>query len=68
MEMKNKTKVIGTRVTMHLAKLIEEYCHRDCHVNPADFIRDAIREKIQWEAPELYAKLFKETKDEQPTN
>jgi hypothetical protein len=43
-----------------LIELIEEFCRRDAHVNPADFIRDAIREKLQRDAPELYRQLFME--------
>ena len=55
-----KTKVVATRVTNRTAKLIEEFCRRDGHVNVADFIRDAIREKLQREAPELYRRFFEE--------
>jgi hypothetical protein len=54
-----KTKVVATRVTKKTAELIAEFCKRDTHVNPADFIRDAIRDKLQREAPELY-RLFQE--------
>lgn len=57
--MNEKTKVVATRVTPQLAELIREICRRDAHVNPADFIRDAVREKIQRDAPELYRELFK---------
>jgi len=57
--MNNETKVVATRVTPQLAELIKEICRRDAHVNPADFIRDAIREKIRRDTPELYRELFK---------
>ena len=57
--MNKETKVVATRVTPQLAELIKEICRRDAHVNPADFIRDAVREKIQRDAPELYSELFK---------
>jgi Arc/MetJ-type ribon-helix-helix transcriptional regulator len=56
--MNSQTKVVATRVTPQLAELIKEICRRDAHVNPADFIRDAVREKIQRDAPELYRELF----------
>jgi hypothetical protein len=56
---KEKTKVVSTRVTQRFADLIEKYCRQDAHVNSADLIRDALREKIQHDAPELYAQLFK---------
>ena len=59
--MKNETKVVSTRVTLQLAELIEEFCRRDAHINAADFIRDAIRDKLQTEAPELYQKFLQET-------
>lgn len=63
---KEKTRVMATRVTERFAKLIEEYCRQDAHVNAADLIRDALREKIQREAPELYRQLFRQggTQDE----
>ena len=59
--MKNETKVVSTRVTLQLAELIEEFCRRDAHLNSADFIRDAIRDKVQKEAPDLYRKFLMET-------
>ena len=53
------TKVIACRVPRRLAELIEKLCAIDMHLNPADFLRDAIREKIQREYPE-YKKLLME--------
>jgi len=55
-----KTKVVATRVTNRTAELIDEFCRRDGHVNIADFIRDAIQDKLQREAPELYRQPFTE--------
>jgi len=55
-----KTKVVATRVTNRTSELIDEFCRRDGHVNVADFIRDAIREKLQREASELYRRFFEE--------
>jgi len=46
-----KTKVLVTRVTNIKAELIDEFCRRDGNVNIADFVRDAVREKLQREAP-----------------
>jgi len=34
----------------------------DTHINESDFIRDAIREKIQREAPHMFKELFLEAK------
>ena len=62
--MKKETR-INARIPRTLKKLMERFVALDSHINESDLIRDAIREKIQREAPELYAKLFKETpKDE----
>ena len=62
-ETTTKTKVISCRVTERFAELIKKYCELDAHINPADFIRDAVREKIQRDAPELYRQLFKEVSE-----
>jgi Arc/MetJ-type ribon-helix-helix transcriptional regulator len=60
MQNQEKTRVVSCRVTERFAKLIEKYCQCDAHVNPADFVRDALREKMQKDAPELYRQLFQE--------
>ena len=57
--MKGETTVVSTRIPLQLAKLIDEYCKRDAHLNLADFIRDAIRYKLKKEAPELYYRFLK---------
>lgn len=54
----HKLKVISTRITKPLARVIEEYMRMDAHVTPADFVRDAIREKLKRDTPELYATMF----------
>lgn len=53
-----KLKVISTRITEPLARVIEEYMKMDAHVTPADFVRDAIREKLKRDTPELYKSMF----------
>lgn len=50
--------VVAARVPMKLKELVAEYIRRDTHMNESDFIRDAIREKIHRDAPELYKQLF----------
>ncbi len=62
---KIKTKVISTRVTQPLVKIIKEYLAKDTHVTPADFLRDAIREKLKNDDPILYKSMFtpKKTKE-----
>lgn len=42
-----KTKVVSCRVPEKLAELIKKHCEIDMHINTADFVRDAIREKIE---------------------
>ncbi|MGD0495443.1 MAG: ribbon-helix-helix domain-containing protein [Candidatus Bathyarchaeia archaeon] len=41
-----------------LKELMDRYVARDAHLNVSDLIRDAIREKIQHDAPDLYRQLF----------
>ena len=55
-----KTKVVSCRVPEKLAYLIQKICELDLHVNPADFIRDAIREKIQRDYFELAKQILQE--------
>jgi len=57
--MKNpETKVVSTRVTEPLAKVVEKYLHSAAHVSLADFVRDAIREKLQRDVPQLYREML----------
>ena len=63
--MKNpESKVVSTRVTEPLAILIEKYLRLDAHVSLADFVRDAIREKLQRDVPELYNGMFRKEMQE----
>jgi len=43
---------------VRLFDLIQKICDLDMHVNPADFMRDAIREKIKREYPEFCKQLM----------
>ena len=52
--MEKQTKVVATRVTQQFAQVIDEYCRQDAYINCADLIREALREKLQRDAPELY--------------
>jgi len=60
MTTKEKTKVIACRVPERLFELIQRLCEIDMHVNPADFMRDAIREKIYREYPDFYKQMLRE--------
>ena len=60
MENTRKTLVqVSFRIPKTLKEIIEEYVKNDLHVNVSDFFREALREKIQRDAPELYKALIK---------
>ena len=59
----SKTKLksqIVVRVPTPLKDLIQEYLKKDTHKDISEFVRDACRQKIRDEAPDLYKNLFKE--------
>jgi len=56
--MSGKEVRVTARVPVSLKDLMRKYIKRDTHLNESDFIRDAIREKIQKDAPELIRDLF----------
>jgi len=49
---------ITFRIPVTLRDLVRKYIELGAHMNESDFYRDAAREKIQRDAPELYKKLF----------
>lgn len=49
---------VSFRVPRVLKDLIKRYLVMDLHMNESEFFRDAIREKLMREAPELYKQLF----------
>jgi hypothetical protein len=55
---KEKDARISFRAPATLRDLVKDFILLDAHMNESDFYRDAAREKIQREAPELYNKLF----------
>jgi len=57
---KQKDSVIAARVPRTLKDLIAKMIQVDAHINESDFLRDAVREKVQRDAPHLYEQLFKE--------
>lgn len=64
MEKEIETTLIGFRVTKKFKDLMHQYILKDTHVNLSDFIRSAIREKIQRDYPELMRALFEEGDEE----
>jgi Arc/MetJ-type ribon-helix-helix transcriptional regulator len=59
MEKKELTN-LNIKVPRTLKELIAKYVKCDLHTNASDFTRDALREKLQRDAPELYKRLFQE--------
>jgi len=53
---------ITFRVPTTLRDLVKDYIECDTHMNESEFYRDAAREKIQRDAPDLYRKLFQKRK------
>jgi Arc/MetJ-type ribon-helix-helix transcriptional regulator len=63
--MKNpESLVVSARVTKPLALAIEKYLSLNAHVSPSDFIRDAIREKLDRDASWLLDELLRPTETE----
>ena len=61
--MKGKDVRITFRAPTTLRDLVKHYINLGAHMNESDFYRDATREKIQHDAPELYKKLFEKEKE-----
>jgi Arc/MetJ-type ribon-helix-helix transcriptional regulator len=51
---------LNVRIPRTLKELIHRYLDCDCHTNTSEFTRDALREKLAKDAPELYKQLFRE--------
>ncbi len=50
---------LSLRIPGKLRDILEAQVSRDTHMNESEFVRDAIREKLQREAPDLYEKLVR---------
>ena len=59
---------INARIPRNLKDLMQQFIARDTHINESDLVRDAIREKIQREAPDLYRRLFENSPKENSAN
>jgi len=53
---------VSFRVPRVLRELVRRYVSMDLHMNESEFFREALREKIQREAPDLCKSLFLEEK------
>jgi Arc/MetJ-type ribon-helix-helix transcriptional regulator len=49
---------LNVRIPVTLKELIAKYLECDCHTNASDFTRDALREKLAKDAPDLYKQIF----------
>jgi Arc/MetJ-type ribon-helix-helix transcriptional regulator len=57
-QQKKEMENLNVRVPSTLKELIEKFVSLDCHTNISDFTRDALRQKLQKDAPQLYKQLF----------
>lgn len=64
MAVKKESVNLNVKIPATLKDLINEAIVRDCHTNISDFTRDALRQKIEKDCPQLYKQLFKQTKEE----
>jgi Arc/MetJ-type ribon-helix-helix transcriptional regulator len=58
MVVKKELANLNVKIPTTLKQLLEQYVSMDFHTNISEFTRDALREKLQREAPELYKQLF----------
>lgn len=47
-----------------LRDVLDAHVRRDTHMNWSEFVRDAVREKLMREAPDLYESLVRKKKGE----
>jgi Arc/MetJ-type ribon-helix-helix transcriptional regulator len=55
---KEKLVALNVRVPQNLKALMRNYVALDAHKDLSELARDAIREKIKRDAPQLFAQLF----------
>jgi len=53
---------ICVMIPQTMRDLIEQVVSKDTHNSLSEFVRDAIRQKLQKDASHLYEELFRETK------
>jgi hypothetical protein len=63
---KENSETLSFKIPCSLRRLLAKYLELDTHMNESDFCRDAIREKIKRDAPQLYKQLFQQKEKEQP--
>jgi len=64
--MEKRLVALNVRIPRTLKQLMKEYIELDAHKDLSELTRDALREKIQRDAPVLYKKLFTVEKEAEP--
>lgn len=62
--LESRTVPLNVRIPKTLKRLIKECVALDAHSDVSDFVKEALREKIHRDAPELYKTLFSADKIE----
>ena len=55
---------LNVRIPRTLKKLMKKYIELNAHKDLSELTRDALREKIQRDAPDLYRQLFQVEREE----
>ena len=60
METKDETIIVGFRTTKKFKELMDKYVTKDTHLSLSEFIRSAVREKLQRDDPNVFKEIFEE--------
>ena len=58
--MSKKAVTVSSKIPVTLEEVMNEFIIRDTHLNQSEFIRVAIREKVQRDAPHLIKDLLRD--------
>lgn len=53
-----KTKMLGTRISQPLYRVVTEYLSRNARLNESDLLRTALNEYLKREIPSLYREIM----------
>lgn len=65
MSNEKKETIIAFRAPRVLKELVKKFVELDMHMSPSDFYRDAARNKIRQDAPDLYRQFFASQKNQE---
>jgi len=57
-EVKRRNQTVSSKIPYNLREAMRRYIDRDTHLNESGFIRTAIREKIQRDAPWIISEML----------